>query len=258
MKKTLAIFAMCAALVAGLALAGCSSSKSTDDLGLLTPGKLTVATSPDYPPFENLEGDEVVGFEVDLWNALGEKMGLEIEVVSMQFDAIIPAVVAGGKCDVGISGFSYLPERAEQVDFTESYFVDNQAVAVMKDSGLAAPADLNVEGKKIAVQTGTTGESWAQENYPNAQIIGFGNSNDCFAAMQSGKADAVCTNLAVVEAMLADAYSDATIVDQSATAEEYAMVVSKDNPALTQALNDAIAELQKDGTIDELAAKWFQ
>lgn len=265
--KKLGIVVLVVALVASFGLFGCSSnskdskdSEATQDYTLLNEGKLVVGLSPDYPPFENLEGDELVGFEVDLGKALAEELGLEYENKNLQFDAIIPAVVAGGQVDIGMSGFTVTPERAEQIDFTDSFYTDDQAVAVMKDSGITednAATELNTEDVIIAVQSGTTGETYAQENYPNATIQPYGNSTDCFAAMQAGQANAVCTNKAVVDKMLKDAYQNAEVVAVSATGEEYAIVVSKDNPQLTEALNAALQKLKDDGTLDELTAKWF-
>lgn len=260
-------------LVAALALVGCSSSQGSsntsaqssdqggsEEIELITPGTLTIITSPDYPPFENLVNGEAEGYEIDLFRAVAEKMGLEFEIVPMQFDAIIPAVSAGGQGDLGASGFSVDPERAKEIDFTASFYVDDQAVAVMDSSEITeenATEALNQPGVIIAVQTGTTGEDFANENFPNATIQGYGNSTDCFAAMQSGNATAVCTNLAVVNKMLAGAYTDARIVYQTATGEEYAAVVSKDNPELLKAVDKALEELEADGTIEDLKVKWF-
>ena len=262
--KKFGVVVLLGALVASFGLFGCSSnnasSDSSDDYTLLNDGVLVVGLSPDYPPFENLEGDELVGFEVELGQAIAEELGLQYENKNLQFDAIIPAVTAGGQVDIGMSGFTVTPERAEQIDFTDTFYIDDQAVAVMKDEGITkdnAEDALNQEGVIIAVQSGTTGEVYAQENYPNAVIQPYGNSTDCFAAMQSGQANAVCTNKAVVEKMIKDAYQNAEIVATSATGEEYAIVVSKDNPKLTEAINEALKKLQENGTIDELTAKWF-
>lgn len=273
--KKLAAFAACGVLAASLGLAGCSSSGSsssssassssssaaaTADYTLLNDGKLTVVLSPDYPPFENIENGELEGFEVDLFKAVAEEMGLEYNPVQMQFDTIIPAITAGGQGDVGVSGFSVDPERAKEIDFTSTFFIDDQAVAVMKDSGVTeadAATALNQANMIIAVQTGTTGETYAQENFPNATIQGYGNSTDCFAAMQSGQANAVCTNAAVVKRMVDTAYTDAQVVIEVATGEEYAAVVSQDNPQLTEAINDALDKLEENGTIKQLEDKWF-
>lgn len=270
MKKLLAL-AAAGVLAAGcIALAGCGSDNQSSsdqnsnstatagDLGLITDGTLKVAVSPDYPPFENLENGEYVGFEIELCEALAAEMGLQVEFVPMQFDAIVPAIAAGGQADIGASGFSVTPERAEQINFTSTFYVDDQAVAVMGDSPLASDTSaLNSADVTIAVQSGTTGESYARENYPNATIQPYGNSTDAFAAMQAGQADAVCTNMAVVNKMIATAYNDAVVVATSATGEEYAMVVSQDNAALLAAVNDALATLQANGTIDQLLETWM-
>ncbi|WP_172135308.1 ABC transporter substrate-binding protein [Adlercreutzia sp. ZJ473] len=263
----------CGALVAALGLFGCSSNNAASSasssaaaesgaggLTLLKEGTLTVATSPDYPPFENLEDGEYVGFDIDLAKAVAEEMGLECEFVSLQFDGITPAIAAGGQADVGFSGISVDPKRAKEIDFTDSYYIDDQAVAAMKGGAITpdnAAEELNKEGVVIAVQSGTTGETYAQENFPNATVKGYGNSTDCFAAMQSGNATAVCTNLAVVNRMLESAYSDAQVVIEVATGEEYAAVVSQDSPELTEAVNAALKTLKDNGTLDELTNKWF-
>lgn len=237
-----------------------ASSAAAGDIKLIADGKLTIATSPDYPPFENLENGEYVGLDIEIAKAVAKELGLEPEFKTLQFDAIIPAIAAGGQADIGISGFSVDPERAKEIDFTNSYYIDDQAIAVMNDSAITdanADEELNKEGVIIAVQSGTTGEAYVQENYPKATAQAYGNSTDAFAAMQSGQANAVCTNKAVVEAMLADAYKDAKVVKSIATGEEYAIVVSKDNAALTAAINDALAKLSSDGTIEKLVNQFM-
>ena len=283
------VLAALGVLVAALALVGCSSGSSSKsastsasasastaasassastsassaaagDIKLIANGKLTIATSPDYPPFENLENGQYVGLDIEIAKAVAKELGLEPEFKTLQFDAIIPAIAAGGQADIGISGFSVDPERAKEIDFSSSYYIDDQAVAVMNSSAITdanADAELNKEGVIIAVQSGTTGEAYVQENYPKATAQAYGNSTDAFAAMQSGQANAVCTNKAVVEAMLADAYKDAKVVKSIATGEEYAIVVSKDNTALTAAINDALAKLKADGTIEKLTNQFM-
>ena len=161
---------------------------------------------------------------------------------------------------MGISGITVDPERAQSVDFSDPYYIADQSVAVMKGGDVTsdnAEESLNVEGMIIAVQSGTTGETFAQENFPNATVQPYGNATDAFAAMQAGQANAVCMDKAVVEKMVTDAYTDAEIVLNAATGEEYAVAVSKDNPDLLAAINDAIKALQDDGTIDDLTAQWL-
>lgn len=239
--------------------AGSAAASASGDVTTMTSGTLTFATSPDYPPFENLENGEYVGLDMDLGRAVAEELGLECEYTNIDFDGIIPAIVAGGQADAGLSGISITPEREEQVDFSDPYYVDNQAVAVMSSNADItednATDALNQEGVKIAVQSGSTGEAFAAENFPNAELVSFPNFTDAFAAVNSGQAVAVCGNSAVVQQMLSGAYTDLHTVYTSATGEEYAIAVSKDNPELLAAINEAIATLQEDGTLDELIAK---
>lgn len=273
--KKWAAIAAAGMMVAALGLFGCSSgggsssssasssaddTAATEEITLVTDGVLTVGVSPDYPPFENVEDGEYVGFDIDFAKALAEELGLECEFKTLNFDGILTAVAAGGQCDVGISGISVDPERAQQVDFSDSYYVDDQAVAVMKGGSITADnADeaLNSADVTIAVQSGSTGETFARENFPNATIMPYTNATDCFAAMQSGQADAVSMNNAVVKQMLAAAYQDAEIVKTVATGEDYAVAVSKDNTALLDAINAAIAKMTANGTMDEINAKNF-
>lgn len=263
------------ALAGTTALAGCGGQQAADTdadtdaaddaeetdeggLGLVTEGSITFAVSPDYPPFENLENGEYVGLDMDLGRAIAEKLGLECVYTNLDFDGIVPAIAAGGQADAGLSGLSITPEREEQVNFSEPYYIDNQAVAVPSSSTDVtednAAEVLNTAEMTIAVQSGSTGADFAAENFPNAEQLAFPLFTDAFAAVAAGQANAVCGNLAVVEQMLAGAYTDLHVVLTSATGEEYAIAVNKDNAELLNAINDAITALKEDGTIDELIA----
>ena len=241
--------------------AAASSAAADAGLGLVSDGKLTVGTSPDFPPFENLENDQYVGLDIDLAQALADKLGLELEMKTLQFDAIVPAVAAGGQVDLGISGITIDPEREEQVDFSDSYYIDDLSVVAMKaNADITADtfADaLNQAGVTIAVQSGTTAESYAQENFPNATTQPYGNATDAFAAMQAGQANAVITNKAVGAKMVSESYTDAQVIKEIATGEEYGVAVSKDNSALLDAVNDALAAITDDGTLDSIVNKYF-
>ena len=275
-KKFLGV-ALASVMVMSLALFGCSSSGSsstssssdsssdsttstTSSYTLLEDGKLTVASSLDYPPFENLENGEAVGLDIDIANAVGKELGLTVEVKNLQFDTILAGIAAGGQADIGISGFTVDPERKQTVDFSDTYYTDDLAIAAKKGGSVNkdnAAEELNKEGVVIAVQSGTSGEDYCKENYPNATISPYGNSTDAFAAMGAGQAAYVCTNYAVVQKMISTSYSDAEVVLPIATGEEYAIAVSKDNPELLKAVNSAIEKLKSDGTIDDLTNKWL-
>lgn len=255
------------ALAAALTLFGCSSggensdssSGSASDAGytLINDGKLTVAASLDFPPFENLNGDVPEGFAVDIMNALAAELDLECEYLpSTKFDTIIPLIQTGGKADVGVSSFTVNDERLEQVDFTDTYCDVNQSITVLKDSGVTEVSQL--EGKKIGAQSGTTGYEWASENVKDAQVVAFDEMTAVFAALQSGQIDAVAVDQPVANYYVKNAYTDCEVIVTIPTGEQYAMAVSKDNPELTAALNRALQAVRDNGTYADLEAKWLQ
>lgn len=263
-KKTLLAAALAAAALCALPLlASCSgSSESTQpaeggSYTLVEEGKLTVAASLDFPPFENLENGDVVGFEVDLMKAIAEKMGLECSYLpTMKFDTIIPAIVAGGTADVGVSGFTITPEREEEVDFSTPICDTNQCIVVPAGSDITDESQL--AGKRIGAETGTTGLSWAKENLADAQeVVAFDEYPAVFAALQSGQVAAVVLDKPVADYYINIAYPDCQVVKEIPTGEQYGIAVSKKNPNLTAAIDQAIAELESDGTIAELDRKWF-
>ena len=268
-KKMVALVAT-GALAASLALFGCSSgdgqdSGAKDDKAagnesgytLVNDGKLTVAASLDFPPFENLNGDTPEGFEVELMGLLAEEMGLEINYLpSTKFDTIVPLIQTGGKADVGVSSFTITDKRLQQVDFTDPYCNVNQSITVRSDSGITDVAQL--EGKKVGAQTGTTGYEWAAENIKDAEVTGYDEMTAVFAALDSGQIDAVSVDLPVANYYVKTAYTDCQVIKDIPTGEQYAIAVSKDSPELTKALNTALKAVRENGKYDELAAKWLQ
>lgn len=268
--KKIGIVAACGALVAALALVGCSSgtsasssssaasssSEAASEVVLVNDGVLTVAASLDFPPFENLEGEEAVGFEVELVKLIGEEAGYEVEYLpTVKFDTIVPLISAGGKADIGASGITINEDRATEVDFTLPIIDSNQGVVVMKDSGYTEVEDLY--GKKIGAQSGTTGYDWAVENIEGAEVIPYDEMTAVFAALQAGQIDAITADLPVVQYYVKNAYTDAWVIAEIPTGEQYGIVVNKDNPVLTEQLNAAIEAIKADGRYQELYDKWF-
>ena len=268
--KKWSLLAVVGALVAALALFGCSSGDDgakKDEGGsapatesgyaLINDGKLTVAASLDFPPFENLNGDKPEGFEVELMQALAEEMGVECEYLpSTKFDTIVPLIQTGGKADVGVSGITINDERLEQVDFTDPICDVNQGITVLKESGITEVNQL--EGKKVGAQTGTTGYEWAAENIKDVEMVGFDEMTAVFLALQSGQIDAIAVDLPVANYYVKTAYTDCQVIKEIPTGEQYAIAVSKDSPELTKALNTALKAVRENGKYDELAAKWLQ
>ena len=191
MKKTMKLAALVLSLlVAVTAFVGCGKGNSLE--AVQKKGVLTVATSPDFPPFESLDGDQIVGIEVDIMEKVAETLGVEIEFEQMDFDSVLPGVQAG-KFDVGMSGITVTAEREKNADFTDPYFMAAQAIVVMEDSDITCKADL--EGKSVSVQTGTTAESYCMENGYDVQA--FQANNDAASALTSGYVAAEC----VIEAL---------------------------------------------------------
>ena len=257
MKKILALVAA-GALAAALALAGCGGNKTTNEYGLVKDGTLTVVTEATYAPFESLDDSgNVVGFDIDMAAAIADKLGLTLEVKQMDFELLVSAVAAGTDCDIAVAGMGVTDERLELVDFSDLYYSDELAIAVLKTSGVNSDNyQYALEESRIAVQTGTTGEAQMKEDFPHAQIVSLAKTTDCFAGLLTGEYAAVCTNAAVVNEMISATYSDAVVVKTIATGEEYAIAVSKDDAKLKAAINEALAELTADGTLADLLAKW--
>lgn len=264
------------ALIASIAFSGCASqtqentettgqdslSSSIDPSGatLLNEGILTVLLSPDYPPFENLEEGELVGFEVELFQKIADMLGLEYNPVYMPFDAIIPAIVAGGQGDIGVSGFTVTPEREEIIDFTDAFYIDNQGIAVKRGSAITAEnaeKELDRAGVVIACQIDTTSQEFVEDNFPNAVIQGYVHPKECFDALVNGQANAVCSNLGVVEDFVEDGDYDVELIYEAFTDEATAAVVTQGNTVLTEKINEALGILQENGTIASLEKKWF-
>lgn len=251
MKKFTKLTAFALALVMALGLlAGCGSSNSDTNSDANTSGddaaktKLVVATSPDFPPFESLEGGEVVGIEVDILNKVAEKMGMELDIQQMDFDSVIPGVQAG-KFDVGMSGITVTDKRKENVDFSSVYFMAAQAIVVTADSGITGKADL--EGKKVSVQTGTTAEEYCMGN--GYEVLAFTANNDAAAALTSGKVDAWVVDNEVALAMAPEL--GLTVLDEAMTSEPYAFAFQKGSELVTP-FNEALGALLSDGAVEQI------
>ena len=270
--KKLGAVAASLAFAGALALTGCGNSDAPADaagsadasgsntMQLVTDGTLTIGTSAEYEPFEYMEDGEYKGFDLELAQAIADDLGLELKIENVDFDTIVPGVASGTKYDMGIAAITATPEREKEVGFTDSYYMDDQAIVTMADNteitGDNYADALNAEGMKIAVQSGSTAEAFAKENFPNAELVPFKNATDCFAAVQSSQANALVTNRSVAAQLVATSFSNEQVIKQISTGEEYAIAVNKDNTALLDALNDSIAKLTEDGTVDELMTKY--
>ena len=252
-------------------ISGCSGGgqtdtpSTTDDAAeaaytLVEDGKIIVASDLANAPldFVDEKTGEAQGFEIDLINAVADKLDLECEVLpAMKFDTIVPLIEQGGKADVGVSNITITDARMEQVDFTDSYMDSNQGLVTLANAGDVTEDDLNVEGTKVAVQAGTTGAAWAEENLPNAEIVALDDPVVAVTGVQTGLYAAAVADLPVMTYLCSNSFTDCKVAIEIPTGEQYGIAVNKDNPGLTEAINGALAELEEEGYISELEVKWL-
>lgn len=214
-------------------------------------GKLVMATSPDFPPFENLEGTEIVGIEVDMLKTIAEKLGVELEMQTMDFDSVLTGVAAG-KYDVGVSGITATEGRKKNMLFTDPYCMAAQAIVVVEGSPIAAKADL--EGKKIAVQTGTTADTFCRES--GYDVNSFAANPDAQLALVQGKVDAwVIDDLTaadMVAAYNAENETKLVVLSEPMTVEPYGLAFAFGSEDLVEEINKIVNEMVEDGTIENL------
>ena len=258
--------------LAGTALlAGCNGSEqpaddaqTTDDTPeeasytLVKEGVLTNVAELGFAPFEYIDEDGVtVGFDVDLSNAIADKLGLTCEWLPNQaFDTLVPTIAQGGKADISIAGMTIDDTRLEEVDFSDPYLNSNQGIVALAGSGETSET-LDAEGVQVACQTGTTGNSWIEENLPNATCVPLADVTAGMMGVSTGLYKAMVIDLPVAQNMIAESFSDLEVVEEIPTGEQYGIAVSYDNPGLKDAINDALAQIEEDGTMDELKQKWF-
>lgn len=242
-------------------LAGCSSQTDAagHDFSLVEDGKLTVASDLATPPFEyTTDSGEPQGFTVELMGMIAEKLGLELNYLPAQtFDTIIPQTRQAVTTDVGACNITITDERLEEVDFTDPYMDSNQGIATVAGGSYNTADSLNVEGVRVAVQSGTTSEEWAVENLPLAEVVPFNDWTAAFTAVMSDQCQGVVCDLPVEQWMISNSFTDMQIIEEIPTGEQFGIAVSKDNPELTAAINDALAEIRADGDYNALYEKWF-
>ena len=267
MKK---LFALLLTLAMVLSLAACGGKEEApveepaDDaaeevveatLPTAVEGVLTMATNAAFPPYEYIEGGEIVGIDADIAAAIAEKLGLEIQIEDMEFDAIIEAVKSG-KADIGLAGMTVTPDRAEEVNFTASYATGVQVVIVTEDSAITSVDDLFAEGASnvIGVQRNTTGDlytTWDLEDAGLATIDRYSKGAEAVQALKTGKVDCVVIDNEPAKAFVAEV-EGLKILDTEYILEEYAGAMNKDNAELFEAVNVALEELIADGTVQAI------
>ena len=257
MKKIIAI--VLAALMVCAKLTACGS-KEASGLKTVESGKLIMATNAAFPPYEYIEGNEIVGIDAEIAGAIAAKLGLELQIDDMEFDSIIESV-KGGKADMGLAGMTVTEERKEVVNFTASYATGVQVVIVTEDSAITTVDDLFAEGAShiIGVQRNTTGDlysTWDLEDAGLASIDRYSKGADAVQALLTGKVDCVVIDNEPAKAFV-EANEGLKILDTAYAVEDYAAAMSKDNAELYEAVNKALEELIADGTVASIVEKYI-
>ncbi|QTE28833.1 basic amino acid ABC transporter substrate-binding protein [Pengzhenrongella sicca] len=245
--------------VAALALSACGGgdAPATSDSGvpLVEAGKLIACTHLPYEPFEFNDGGTIVGFDVDVVAEIAADLDVELEVVDTPFEGIQTGEdLSTGKCDVAAAGMTITDVREEALDFSEPYFEATQALMVKADSDIATLADL--EGKKLGVQAATTGEIYAQDEAPGAELVQFEDLALLQTAVQTGQVDAAINDNGVLLDFVSK-NDDVQVVTEFDTGEQYGLGVKTGNADLLEAVNATLARLASDGTYDTIYEKWL-
>ena len=221
--------------------------------GLAEGTQLIVGTNPEFPPFESIgDSGEVVGIDIDIINAIGEKIGMTVTIESMDFDALIPSL-GSGKINAAIAGMTNTEERRKSVLFTDPYFQASQKIIVKEGSPIAAEADL--AGKHIGVQLGTTGDLYVTEKFADATIDRYNKGIDAVQDLVNGKLDAVVIDEAPAGVFVNQAPGLVILADRLSD-EVYSIALPLGQDDLCAKMNEALAALKADGTLDKIIASY--
>lgn len=260
MKK----FAVAAAIaMMGMSLMACGGKKTAESAAeskaegaasvkTVSAGKLIMATNAEFPPYEYHEGNEIKGIDVEICRAVAEKLGLELQIEDVAFDAIIPEV-ASGKADLAAAGMTVTEDRKQNMDFSDTYATSIQLILVQENSSIAGKEDLT--GKKIGVQLGTTSDLFSTEDFGEDAVVRYSKSMEAVQALSQGKIDAVIVDSQTAKEFVNEV-KGIKALDSSYSDEAYAIGVKKGNTELLNAVNAALAELKSEGKLDEIVTKY--
>jgi polar amino acid transport system substrate-binding protein len=234
-------------LVVALSFGACGQKDNT----------LTMATNAEFPPYEYHEGDDIVGIDAEIAQAIADKLGMELVIEDMAFDSIIPAVQSG-KADMGLAGMTVTEDRLENVDFSDSYATGKQVIIVPEDSAITGPDDL--EGTTVGVQGSTTGDLYVTWDYVDeglAEIERYNKGADAVLALAQGKVDAVVIDNEPAKVFV-EQNEGLKILETEYVTEQYAAAIAKGNDELLEKINGALAELKDSGELQAIIDKYIK
>ncbi len=251
MKKSVKFLTVALIVVLSVCmLAGCGGKEET----------YIAATEPTYPPFDTTDEDgNIVGFDMDLLNAIAEDQGFKVEYQAFEFDAIIPAIKAGN-ADIVAAGMNVTAERAEKVDFSDKYFDSGKVIIVKKDNDKINKAEDLTADMKVAAQIGTTEAEYVQDLESKGQIkeaVVLNQTTQCILQLQNGDVDAVVMDAPVAKYYETKNSDTIKQVESLIDPAEMAFAVTKGNTDLLEKINAGLKNVKDSGKYDELVAKWF-
>ena len=257
MKKLTALMLSSAMM---LSLAACGGSASTDtasseaaELTTVNAGKLTMSTNAAFPPYEmTTDSGDFEGIDIDVAAAVAEKLGLELQIDDMDFDAALLAA-QNGKSDMVMAGVTVTDERLKVMDFSDTYAEGIQSIIVPEGSDIATIDDLS--GKAIGTQRGTTGYIYCSDDFGDENVVAYDDGLTAVQALNNGQVDAVVIDNAPAQEFVA-ANPGLKILDTSYAEEDYAIGMAKNSP-LEDAVNSALEELKADGTLQAIVDKYI-
>ena len=230
------------------------ASADAAELTTVTAGKLTMSTNAAFPPYEmTTDSGDFEGIDIEVAGAIAEKLGLELQVDDMDFDAALLAA-QNGKSDIVMAGVTVTDERLKVMDFSDTYAEGIQSIIVPEDSDIATADDLS--GKAIGTQRGTTGYLYCTDDFGEENVIAYDDGLTAVQALNNGQVDAVVIDNAPAQEFVA-ANPGLKILDTAYAQEDYAIGVAKGNTQLLDAINGALEELQADGTLQAIVDKYI-
>lgn len=243
MKKIVAFLAV---MTMAVSLTACGSKEESN--------KLIVATEAGFAPYEYMEGDKVVGVDMDIAQAIAEELGMELEIQNMTFDGALVAV-AQGKVDMVAAGVSVTEERKESMDFSTEYINSTEVVVVNKANPTVAGID-DLNGKVIAVQQGNIADLWVsnKDNCTPKEVKRYTTFVQAAEDLKNGKVDCIVMDKAPAEELVASTGNTLVMFDEILFEDKYAIAVEKGNQELLDKINPIIEKLIADGKIEEFYA----
>ena len=231
-----------------------ASETETAELSTVEPGKLIMSTNAAFPPYEmTTDSGEFEGIDIETAQTIADKLGLELQIDDMDFDAALLAVQQG-KADMVMAGVTVTDERQNVMDFTDSYATGIQSIIVKEDSDIASVDDL--AGKKIGTQRGTTGYLYCSDDFGDENVVAYDNGLTAVQMLNNGQVDCVVIDNAPAKEFIA-ANPGLKLLDTAYVEESYAIGVGKGNTELKDAINTALEELKADGTLQAIVDKYI-